>query len=657
MKDSYSIFPSSLAKLAQSLITGNHSWSLLKQTQLGSTPEKLALCLEKGVFCYEAFTSISKFERMTQVPPKEVFYSSLTEEHITDEEYNRAKHFFQAFACLNMVVYAQRYCELDCLILLEYITKIRNRFWDMSKIDLTNFISLPAFGYSLMLRQLDREVVLCSEMSMFLMAYNGIRGGYSFSAIPYLEVPAEELCKPELEQTTSIHYIDLNSLYPHVLKTAKFPVGQYKWIPPQEMVDFDWSSITGQEDIGYFVELTGEFETTLSCHAKYSDFVPCPEPFEVKFEHLSPYSQELYKSLYPNKNSTILKQKQLVGHLGKRENIVLYGSYLASLLKLDFKIISIRRILTFRQEAFLEDFMTKMTDLRRQFDRHSPESNFTKFLSNSIFGKFMQDSSKFLSVAFAKTPKRCRRLLASPFFKSFRILSSDLAIIYSKQNCMKVETQTMVAAIVLDKSKQILMDLWYNSIHPKLNGPNYHTRVQLSDTDSLIFYQQGLTRREVYKRIKSCMDFSNLPTQHPFFDKSRAGQTGLFKDETTPNIIRRSCSLRAKTYCLELWDPKERKVVGTHNVAKGVNKTQKAKLTFDSYFNTILYHTNHYTTVQQISNRDARLTTVQVRKVSLNSSCLKRYKCNRYLTLPFFSLLIDKFHQQEDQEEFPGAET
>ena len=44
---------------------------------------------KKGIYPYEYMDDIKRFEE-TQLPPKESFYSTLTEEYIKDDEYAHA---------------------------------------------------------------------------------------------------------------------------------------------------------------------------------------------------------------------------------------------------------------------------------------------------------------------------------------------------------------------------------------------------------------------------------------------------------------------------------------------------------------------------------------------------------------------------------------
>ena len=66
-----------------------NNFKFSKRNPYVETDEDLDLLTDKGVYPYDYFNSFDKF-REKQLPPKEAFYSNLTESHIEDDEYERA---------------------------------------------------------------------------------------------------------------------------------------------------------------------------------------------------------------------------------------------------------------------------------------------------------------------------------------------------------------------------------------------------------------------------------------------------------------------------------------------------------------------------------------------------------------------------------------
>ena len=65
------------------------------------TEKCLGLLTEKGVYPYDYMNSFDKFND-EHLPSKEQFYSSLTEEDITNDDYNKAKQIWQHFGIKSM---------------------------------------------------------------------------------------------------------------------------------------------------------------------------------------------------------------------------------------------------------------------------------------------------------------------------------------------------------------------------------------------------------------------------------------------------------------------------------------------------------------------------------------------------------------------------
>ena len=59
------------------------------------------LLFKKGIYPYEYIDSWETFEE-TSLPGREAFYSNMTEEHITEEEYEHAKKVWEECECQTM---------------------------------------------------------------------------------------------------------------------------------------------------------------------------------------------------------------------------------------------------------------------------------------------------------------------------------------------------------------------------------------------------------------------------------------------------------------------------------------------------------------------------------------------------------------------------
>ena len=73
-------------------------------------------CYKKGVYPYEDMDNWEKFDEIT-LPPKEVFYSNLSLENISDEDYEHAQKVWNVFEIKNRGKYHDLYAQSDTSLL------------------------------------------------------------------------------------------------------------------------------------------------------------------------------------------------------------------------------------------------------------------------------------------------------------------------------------------------------------------------------------------------------------------------------------------------------------------------------------------------------------------------------------------------------------
>ena len=87
------------------------------------TEKCLDLLAEKDVYPYDYTNAFEKFNE-EQLPSKEQFYSRLSKEDITNDDWNKAKQIRKHFNIKNMGVCHDLYLQTDVLLLtdvLEYL--------------------------------------------------------------------------------------------------------------------------------------------------------------------------------------------------------------------------------------------------------------------------------------------------------------------------------------------------------------------------------------------------------------------------------------------------------------------------------------------------------------------------------------------------------
>ena len=77
-----------------------------------------SLLMLKGVYPYEFMDSWERFAE-PRLPPKEAFYSKLTDEGISDADYFHAQKVWENFGCVSLGDYSDLYCKTDVLLLAD----------------------------------------------------------------------------------------------------------------------------------------------------------------------------------------------------------------------------------------------------------------------------------------------------------------------------------------------------------------------------------------------------------------------------------------------------------------------------------------------------------------------------------------------------------
>ena len=119
--DSFAFLSTSLENLAEGLKnSGVNKFTRLRK----EFPTHYELLINKGVYFYDYATSFDIFSEEC-LPPKEDFYNKLREEHITYNDYMRAKNVFQTMECNNLREYMELYVKTDTIILCDVFENFR----------------------------------------------------------------------------------------------------------------------------------------------------------------------------------------------------------------------------------------------------------------------------------------------------------------------------------------------------------------------------------------------------------------------------------------------------------------------------------------------------------------------------------------------------
>ena len=130
---------------------------------------------------------MNSLERLKEnkLPSKESFYSTLTGEDISNEDYQHAQKVWKVFKIKSMEGYLELYNETDVLLLADVFENFRNICMENYKLDPAHYYTAPGLAWDACLKTTHVKLELLTDVDMLLMVEKGIRGGVSMISNRY----------------------------------------------------------------------------------------------------------------------------------------------------------------------------------------------------------------------------------------------------------------------------------------------------------------------------------------------------------------------------------------------------------------------------------------------------------------------------------------
>ena len=116
-----------------------------------------------------------------------------------------------------------------------------------------------------------------------------------------------------------------------------------------------------------------------------------------------------------------------------------------------------------------------------------------KLMKNSVFGKTAENVRNLRDIKLATTNKQRSKFATEPNYHSTKYISKDLLIMEMKKLVVKMNRPIYLGQEILDISKTLMYEFWYDYIKPKYGDK---ARLCYMDTDS--FY---IKSEDFYKDI------------------------------------------------------------------------------------------------------------------------------------------------------------
>ena len=547
--------------------------------------EKLSLVKRKGVYPYEYMNSLERLDE-TKLPPKEAFYSKLTGEGISNEDYEHAKKVWEVFGMKTLQDYHDLYNKTDVLLLADVFENFRKICLNNYKLDPAHYFTAPGLAWDACLKMTGVNLELLSDIDMLLMIEKGIRGGVSMISTRYGKANNKYMGKSfnEEEPFKYIQYLDANNLYGWAMSKL-LPTHEFKWMKMDELETWELHSCILEVDLEY----------PKSLHDLHNDYPLAPEQIVVN------------------------KISKLIPNLGDKKKYILHYENLKQYLKLGLKLTHIHSGIKFKESPWLEKYIFLNTKLRTEA-KHEFEKDFFKLMNNSVFGKTMENIRNRVNIKLVNNEKQAEKLSAKPNFKHCNIFSEDLVAIHMKKTKLDFNKPVYLGMCILDLSKTLMYDFHYNYIKQKYGDKS---KLLLTDTDSLMYeIQTEDFYKDINGDVKDRFDTSGYPPDHPSGIPSGFNKKvlGMFKDEVNGNVIDEFVGLRAKLYSYKMFEGEESKK------CKGVKKSVvKKSITHEDYKKCLTDRKPQLRKMNVIRSYKHNVFTEEVNKVALSANDDKRH--------------------------------
>ena len=262
------------------------------------------------------------------------------------------------------------------------------------------------------------------------------------------------------KESSYLEYLDANNLYGWAM-SQKLPVRNFKWIEKGDISKFNEAFIKNYDensDKGYIFEVDVKYPEKICM--LHSDLAFLPERMKIN------------------------KCTKLTCTIQNKENYIIHIRALKQAINHGLKLKKVHKVIEFDQEAWLKPYIDMNTDLRKQA-KNDFEKDFFKLMNNSVFGKTMENVRNHRDIKIVTTDKRRSILASEPNYHSTKYISKDLLIMEMKKVEVKMNKPIYLGQAILDISKTLMYEFWYDYIKPKYKQK---ARLCYMDTDSFVIY-------------------------------------------------------------------------------------------------------------------------------------------------------------------------
>ena len=237
-----------------------------------------------------------------------------------------------------------------------------------------------------------------------------------------------------------ILYPDANSLYCWPM-LQPLPVGNFRWLSEDELKQplSNFPPCFVSVDLEYPEEL----------HDKFKDYPPAPDRVLLNG----------VEKLGPN----LLPKTEYVCHI---RNLLEY-------VKLGCRITKVHKALASDEFPWMKPYIERNIE-QRKLARNNFEKDFWKLACNSVFGKCCEQVMNRVDVRLVSERKKALGLIVKPTYKQHTIYDENLVGVHMRLSKVKLDKPSYVGVAILDISKILMYDFFYNFVKPTWGDKYFH---------------------------------------------------------------------------------------------------------------------------------------------------------------------------------------
>ena len=113
------------------------------------------------------------------------------------------------------------------------------------------------------------------------------------------------------------------------------------------------------------------------------------------------------------------------------------------------------KVISFRQGAWLEPYITMNTELRTKANNEF-EKDYYKLKNNSVYGKTMENIRKHRDIHLVTNDKKRSKLVSEPNYHATKCISKNLLVMEMKKREIYMKKPVYLGQAILDISKTLM---------------------------------------------------------------------------------------------------------------------------------------------------------------------------------------------------------